>query len=120
MRLLVTGSRNWANRKAVGRALYEAWTEAGSPTDAVLVHGAARGLDSIAADIWSSKGLKVEAHSAKWDEFGKRAGILRNIEMVEQGADVCLAFPIGASVGTRHCMRTAAAAGIRVVDKGDV
>jgi hypothetical protein len=39
--------------------------------------------------------------------------------MVAAGADLCLAFPIGASPGTRSCMRLAAAAGIPVIDLSD-
>jgi hypothetical protein len=40
--------------------------------------------------------------------------------MVSLGADVCLAFPLGASPGTRGCMNIAERAGIHVINKGDV
>ena len=36
--------------------------------------------------------------------------------MVDLGADVCLAFPLGESRGTRDCMRRASEAGIPVID----
>lgn len=117
-RLLVTGSRNWSDWDRANEALRTAWVELGKPNDTVLVHGDARGLDRMAANIWLSHGFPVEKHPADWNAFGKRAGIMRNIQMVELGADICCAFPIGASTGTRHCMGIAAAAGIPVKDWG--
>lgn len=113
-RILITGSRNWTNRSVIDRALRNAWQQLGERKDAVLVHGAARGADSLAAWIWASKGFPVEAHPAKWDDFGKRAGYIRNKTMVDLGADVCLAFPLGESRGTRNCMDLARKAGIEV------
>ena len=39
--------------------------------------------------------------------------------MVNAGADLCLAFPLGESRGTRDCVRRADAAGIPVLNYGD-
>lgn len=121
-RVLITGSRIWKDRSTVWAALQ---TEL-QRTDGqlVVVHGGARGADDI-ADRWAwgmnQEGFNVvpELHRANWDMYGKRAGILRNIEMVKAGADICLAFPLGNSVGTRHCMREAERAGIKVINYGD-
>lgn|GEM_PF-1924500 len=44
------------------------------------------------------------------------AGHWRNQHMVDLGAYLCLAAPVGASTGTRDCMRRARAAGIEVVE----
>lgn len=79
-----------------------------------LVHGGARGADTLAAAIWSQSGLPVEAHPADWNSFGGDAGTLRNERMVQLGADLCLAFPLGQSTGTRGCMDLAEKAGIPV------
>lgn len=114
-RILVTGSRNWADRKAVREALLETYT-----SDLVtVVHGGAQGLDRIAGEVAAELGLIVESHPADWNTHGKRAGIMRNLAMIERGADVCLAFPLGESRGTRHCMGAAAKAGIPVKNYGD-
>jgi hypothetical protein len=52
-RLLITGSRDWTDRQVIRDALAEAWAEL-RPGEIVLVHGAARGADSIAADVWAA------------------------------------------------------------------
>lgn len=111
-RILVTGSRHWTDRAVVVSALADQRRLLG---DAVLVHGDARGLDRLAAWVWSRWGLPVEVHPADWERFGRAAGHRRNAEMVKAGADVCLAFPIGASPGTRSCAAMAQKAGIPVL-----
>ena len=59
-------------------------------------------------------GYGAARHPADWDKHGKAAGMIRNREMVALGADICLAFPIGRSPGTRACIREAQRAGIPV------
>jgi hypothetical protein len=114
-RVLITGSREWAGP--------EAWVVmegllAQLPKDAVVVHGAARGADSMADTAASNLGLKRERHPisrSDWAILGTSAGPARNQEMVNLGADVCLAFPTESSRGTWDCVRRAEAAGIPVV-----
>jgi hypothetical protein len=126
-RILVTGSREWVDRVAIHDALAttlaDHWVRDGRY---VLVHGGARGADHIADRIWRdwigdgyASLLEPEVHYADWERYGKRAGMVRNAEMVNAGADVCLAFPLGVSVGTRGCMDLAKKAGIPVVDFED-
>jgi hypothetical protein len=50
--------------------------------------------------------------SARWEQYGKRAGPLRNEEMIQSGADLVIAFAGGA--GTADCVRRARRAGIPV------
>lgn len=89
-RLLVTGSRDWIDRDLIWGALWDGLQEMAA--DTVLVHGDARGADRLAAETWSTWGMPVEAHPADWAQHGKRAGYVRNAEMVDAGADLCLAF----------------------------
>ncbi|MEV4127071.1 SLOG family protein [Nocardia sp. NPDC049707] len=113
-RLLVTGSRDWHDRKTIRDALVQAWRDL-QPGPIILVHGAARGADQIAADIWASGGLEDEPHPADWKGDGRKAGPIRNQHMVDLGADLCVAFPIGDGwSGTRDCMERARKAGIPV------
>lgn len=117
MRVLVTGSRNWTNEAAVYSALTELIRTSNRIT---VVHGACpTGADAI-AHHWATSvpGATAEPHPAEWDRHGKAAGPIRNQQMVDLGADVCLAFLLGESRGTRDCMRRAEAAGIPVQNEG--
>lgn len=117
-RILVTGSRDWDNRDLIARALryhFQAYP------DAILVHGAARGADSLAAEYWAglvpNPGERVEAHpvtSRDWELNPRRAGLDRNLYMISLGATIGLAFQRGRSPGTQHCLEHMIAAGIPV------
>jgi len=112
MRILVTGSREWDNTATIHAVLDELLA---GPHDQlpILVHGAARGADTIAADHWKSFGLPDEPHPANWNRYPKRsAGHIRNAQMVQLGADLCLAFILNNSRGATGCAALAKAAGI--------
>jgi hypothetical protein len=86
------------------------------PRVVVVVHGAARGTDKLAERAARAFGMATEAHAADWEAHGKRAGFIRNAEMVALGADLVLAFyKQGAgNKGTGHCAKLAEKAGIPV------
>lgn len=116
LRILVTGSRNWTDRDAIWAAIRAAGLRAEvHPQETTVVHGAAPGADTLAADVAREFGCDVEAHPADWETHGKAAGPIRNAAMVALGADVCLAFLHGSSRGTRNCMALAEKAGIPVI-----
>lgn len=109
-RCLVTGSRDWPDEGAVYAALDAMWAGAvgGNYAGLIVVHGAARGADRMAYRWYRSRArqgwaVAQEPHPADWAKHGRRAGILRNIEMIRLGADVCLAFIHNNSRGATHC-----------------
>lgn len=109
-RILITGSRNWSDRETIQNAL-----KPFAYHDAVLVSGACpSGADAIAEEIWEAWGFPVERHPANWS-FGKKAGPKRNQQMVDLGADLCLAFRKDYSRGTTHCANAATMAGIPTI-----
>jgi hypothetical protein len=112
-RILVTGSRSWTDRSQLA---FQLGMEIGhAKQEVIVVHGdCPDGADRIARDLCSAYGVEQEKHPAKWADNGKAAGFIRNAEMVDAGADVCLAFIADESPGATHCSRLAANEGIRV------
>ena len=122
-RLLIAGSRTWSDPWLMVGALNRALEHlGGSPT---LIQGTANGADSMAAQLWSDAGRPVESHPAEWGQHSpecspahhgqprcKSAGFRRNARMVELGADLCIAFIVGASKGASMTARMAERAGI--------
>jgi hypothetical protein len=92
-RLLITGSRNWTSHKRIMIAVTNQWVKWDKPKDALLISGnCPTGADRIAENVWDELGLTIEFHPANWKRHGKQAGFIRNQEMVDLGADFCLAF----------------------------
>lgn len=115
-RLLVTGSRTWTDYSVIRDVLYISFLQLGGNSEPItLVHGGAKGADSMAGEIWArNSGMPVEVHRAMWEMFGRRAGFQRNQEMVALGADLGLAFIKDSSAGASQCAALAEAAGIPV------
>lgn len=135
MRILVTGSRDWTDRDTLNEALnnvVDAWVNFEQQrflTEGVtLVSGRCRtGADKMAEE-WAEPifHVDIEPHPADW-AIGNSAGFRRNADMVNLGADVCVAFlmpctkkacahkPVHWSHGTAHTMGLADKAGITVI-----
>ena len=136
-RVLVTGSRDWDKPDVVEGALdlalqamhnvnLERLGESTHDDPArmftfTLVHGACPTGADKQADDWAAKHpeVRVERHPAQWNQFGASAGPRRNAEMVSRGAVVVLAFPRGASRGTRGTIKMAREAGLLVYETDD-
>lgn len=92
MRVLVTGSRNWARYDIIKRAMADAVRGQTLGIAPTLVHGGARGADKMADLAARELGWHVEIHPADWIRHRHEAGPVRNTEMVNAGADIALAF----------------------------
>lgn len=78
-----------------------------------VIAGGATGADTVGVEWALSRGILVREYLAEWNKFGKRAGILRNVRMLEEGRpDTVVAFPGGN--GTAHMTRIAREAGVQV------
>lgn len=123
MRLLICGSRDWADRKLMLQAMLTL------SKDTTIIHGAARGADTIAAEIAIALGLSIDlpptttrplgGYPAHWHKLGRRAGPERNTRMLVEGKpDQVWAFHDDIwheSKGTRDMANQAIEAGVPVV-----
>ena len=97
-RILVSGSRGWTDKEVIAAALPQYG-------DVLIIHGGARGADKIAGKIAIERGLNQRIFIPEWSKFGKRAGILRNIQMLKEGMpDEGLVFWDGKSRGAKHML----------------
>lgn len=122
MKILVTGSRTWTDETIIIRELSK------FPVGTIIVHGAARGADSLVDKVAKSFGHITRPYPVTtndWNTLGPRAGVLRNSAMLKQenpdkhgvGIDLCLAFTddyLENSRGTNDMVKKAMQAGIKV------
>ena len=102
------GSRAWEHPTWIGRRLADLLR--GSE----VIHGGARGADTYAGLYARALGFTETVFPADWRGKGKRAGIIRNLEMLDQKPDLVIAFWVGASTGTHHTITEAERRGIPV------
>lgn len=120
-RILITGSRTWDDREAVVEALWAAtgtlWADRKIDlAEVVVVSGACPlGADRLCEEAAKRAGVRIERHPADWNRHGKRAGFVRNAEMVALGADICLAFIKDSSKGASMTAQLAEREGIQTV-----
>ena len=110
MRIVVTGGRDYGDGAAVAMALSAVHRKHNID---LLIHGAARGADTLAANWARRAGVQVATFSADWRAHGKAAGIIRNQSMLDIGKpDACVAFPGGR--GTADMVARCSKAGLPV------
>jgi hypothetical protein len=114
LKILVTGSRDWTDPRTIELEVFRALYEWKTPhREAVLIHGACpTGADALADDYARTTGMHIIRRPADWDRYGKHAGFLRNVELVDLGPDICLAFIRSKSRGASMTANLAEKAGI--------
>ncbi|MCA1572481.1 MAG: DUF2493 domain-containing protein [Chloroflexi bacterium] len=113
-RVLVCGSRNLSEkrRREVIDALEYLWRR----NPLVIIHGAARGADSMASDWATERGCEQVEYPANWRQYGRKAGPIRNQQMLTEGKpDIVLAFPEKDSVGTWDMVERSKKAGLELL-----
>jgi hypothetical protein len=112
-KVLVTGGRGFSDREVLFRVLDGIHNDTGITH---LIHGAARGADSLAGQWARERGVQEVACPANWNVHGRRAGYLRNRAMAELQPELVVAFPGG--IGTNMMVEMAEEHGIKVIDAG--
>lgn len=110
MRVLVCGGRDFNEKEVVYKLLNK--IDAETPI-ASIIHGCAKGADSLAGE-WARDYGKFEwKFPADWEKHGKAAGPIRNVEMLHATTpDLVVAFPGGR--GTQHMVDLARKHGYNV------
>ncbi len=112
MKVLVCGSRKFADPFQASLAIDARIDKL--PSGTTVIHGGALGADQIAAEAAARSGHIVKAFYADWDAHGRRAGIIRNLQMLDEKPDLVIAFWDGSSRGTAHTIAEAGARKIPV------
>lgn len=136
MRVLVTGSRDWTDPKSIRREFlsllnlalrdFQMLSSAATldemrdraASSITVINGAARGADQLAGQIADEMGFGICDVPAQWEKYGKRAGPLRNEQMLREFGpiDLVLAFheDLAKSKGTKDMVNRALRDGIPV------
>ena len=106
--ILVTGWREFKNRECVASAFDH--LEKLYPCDNFVIYqGGCRGADTLAANEARRRTWECITYKANWEHFGKRAGPIRNRQMIKESkAKLLLVFhpdENGGSGGTGHCVK---------------
>ena len=110
VRIIVCGGRHYADRQAVFRVLDRIHTER---SVAEVIQGECpTGADRYAREWALDYGIPLQGFHARWDLYGKRAGPLRNREMLTTKPDGVVAFPGGR--GSLDMIAAAREAGVPV------
>ena len=103
MKIIIAGSRGVNDMDDIRSAMAEAIFRWRIPMSDIteIVSGGARGADGLGEQLAEEHNIPVKKFIPDWDRFGKKAGVLRNIEMAKY-ADKLVAIWDGTSPGTKH------------------
>lgn len=111
--VLFTGSRDYPDTAASAARVENVLEQL--PPDALIVHGAQRGLDMLVDRIARLRGFEVRSFPAAWKLHGRAAGTLRNQQMLDDAKPTeGHAFPLASSVGTWDMVRRLRGASVPV------
>lgn len=98
LRLLITGSRSWDNINYIRSIFTLISDEFGD--DITLVSGACpQGADRLGEIVAAELGWGIELYPADWNTYGKRAGFVRNSQMIDTEPDIVVGFVRNGSKG---------------------
>lgn len=93
--VLVCGGRDFTDKEYLFLKLDE-FVKTLKGKDVIVIHGNAKGADSLAAEWALERMQAIVSYPADWDSYGKAAGAIRNQKMLDEGQpDVVIAFAGG-------------------------
>ena len=101
MKLAIVGSRDFDDYDKLKESIpFEA------PDISVIISGGAKGADTLGWRFAATMGIPTLIFKPEWDKLGKKAGFIRNQQIVD-ACDMVLAFWDGKSKGTEHTISLA-------------
>lgn len=115
MKILICGDRNYKNKNKIKNFLKKV------PKNSTIINGGCRGADLIAQQEAKELKLNVETYPAEWRLYGRAAGPIRNLKMLNEGKpNFVIAFHnnIEESKGTKNMLKISKKANVKtfVVD----
>jgi hypothetical protein len=104
MKLAIVGSRNFTDIDKFNKCITEVVELWGKPDE--VVSGGARGADTLGEKWAQANGIPTTIYKPDWTKYGKRAGIIRNIDIITRASHV-IAFPSKSGKGTQHSIKLA-------------
>lgn len=106
-KILICGDREWDDKETM-----ELWIRHYAQIHRghiIVIHGACRGADLMAEEICKEIQLPYWGYPARWDQYKRAAGPIRNREMYRLQPDLVLAFhnDIENSKGTANMLTLA-------------
>lgn len=109
MKVLVCGSRHFQDRTRLNEILF-------SLPITEVIEGGARGADRLSSDWAVQNGIPTKRFPANWELHSKRAGPIRNQQMLDEGKpEMVVAFLAKDSIGTKHMIDIAQKAGVKTL-----
>lgn len=115
MKIAIIGSRDFTDYDFLKQTVSE-FLEHNFLTCTHIVSGGAKGADTLAHQFVLEHELDMIVFKHNWKLYGKRAGVIRNTDIVEN-ADIIIAFWDGKSTGTKDTLKKATALNKRTVVK---
>ena len=98
MKLAIIGSRTFNNY-----SLLESYLNPHKNNISLVISGAAKGTDSLSEKWANENNIKTLIFPADWNKYGKRAGYIRNEDIIKN-CDNVIAFWDKKSKGTKHAL----------------
>lgn len=116
-KVLICGDRYWSKSSSIRREIERLIKVAGRADKLLVIHGGARGADSIAGQEAQELGVHTAQVDALWDSYHRGAGPKRNAVMLTLDPDEVVAFhpDIESSKGTKDMMSRAKRKGTKTM-----
>lgn len=116
-KVVVAGGRDFTNYNLLKEKVDNILSQKKLTHKILILSGKSIGADCLGEIYALENNLEILSYPANWGKFGKKAGVKRNAEMIND-ADALIAFWNGNSQGTKYMIDIATKKGkmIRVIN----